>query len=228
MGRINRVILDPGHGGMNPTTGRYTTAGKQFHFVGEDGTAEFSIYEGAQQRLLATWLAGQLEAEGIEVYSSLTGVRWVPGHRWTHEDVPLSVRVATANWLSGPGTLFLSLHSNAISKSSTGTGASARGICVYTSRGQTGADPIADAIWEALGRLAPPAPQRRANRRPDGDPDYEAGFYVLKNTTAPAVLVELGFHDNREDARWLLSSLNLRAAAECYTRGVLDYNRGQP
>ena len=34
----------------------------------------------------------------------------------------------------------------------------------------------------------------------DGDPDKESQFYVLKNTSCPAVLLEFGFMDRLEDA----------------------------
>ena len=34
----------------------------------------------------------------------------------------------------------------------------------------------------------------------DGDPDKEEKFFVLAHTIVPAVLVELGFFTNREEA----------------------------
>ena len=37
----------------------------------------------------------------------------------------------------------------------------------------------------------------------DGDTDYEANFYVIKNTDMPAVLIENMFFDNYNDASLL-------------------------
>ena len=71
---------------------------------------------------------------------------------------------------------------------------------MFTSEGQTGADPIAESITEAFKRhVAPDVPVRRGDRA-DGDQDAEAQFYVLRKTVAPAVLGEVGFFTNINDA----------------------------
>lgn len=45
-------------------------------------------------------------------------------------------------------------------------------------------------------------------------------FYEIKNTSAPCVYCELQFHDNPEDAQWILN--NLYALAEALARGICD------
>ena len=39
----------------------------------------------------------------------------------------------------------------------------------------------------------------------DGDADKEANFYILKNTTCPAVLIENFFMTNKKDYNYLMS-----------------------
>ncbi len=77
------------------------------------------------------------------------------------------------------------------------------GFSVYTSIGHTASDAIAEIFCATyLRRL----PQFRFRRNlADGDLDHEENFYVLKNTTCPALLVENLFFDNRREAEFLLS-----------------------
>lgn len=52
----------------------------------------------------------------------------------------------------------------------------------------------------------------------------EAGFYVLKNTDMPSVLVELAFISNEDDEKLLIN--NKRDFAAAIARGVTDYAGG--
>lgn len=206
---LTHLVICPGHGGLDPS-GRYTTAGKQYHFT---DSPPFSIYEGAQQRILARLLVDALtfRAPHLRLVSALDGHDLRADNSYTHRDAPLSERVGYANKLPAATTLYLSLHSNAAGMSSRGTGTSARGVCVFTSEGQTGSDAIATALHEAIAEAA--VLPMRAQRYEDGDPDYEAGFYVLRKTRCRAVLIELGFHDNRQDALVLLDASKLATVA---------------
>lgn len=223
--KIDRVIIDPGHGGI--LDGVYQTAGKRFTF---DGPPSWTLYEGERQRVLAGFLADELVARGVAVLSSLTGEdpHAEGADPWTPEDVPLSRRVAVANGLpreERAGCLFLSLHSNAISKSSEGPGQTrATGIVVFTSEGETGSDPVATAIHRdaaGVGHL-----RARSQAYEDGDPDYEAGFYVLRRTYCRAVLLELGFHDNPDDAAVLADDEALRDYAIALADAIADFGAG--
>ncbi|PBB06445.1 N-acetylmuramoyl-L-alanine amidase [Salimicrobium humidisoli] len=51
----------------------------------------------------------------------------------------------------------------------------------------------------------------------------EAGFHVIKRTTLPSALVELGFVTNREEAQKLGSSYWRNRAANAVSRGIIDY-----
>ena len=91
--------------------------------------------------------------------------------------------------------LFLSLHCNAFIE----TGA--HGFEVWTSPGQTRSDLAAECIINAFSKAFPDRVLRRDFA--DGDQDKEAKFYVLTGTKGPAVLVELGFLTNKNEAIWL-------------------------
>lgn len=213
--KITSVMIDPGHGGIGPSG--YVTPGKRYVF--SDGRV---VYEGDRMRLLACYLAAELRARDLRAFDALTGDEigdvWGP----TFNDVPLRERVAHANALAPAELLYLSLHSNAVASESSGPGQTrASGISVYTSEGQTGSDPVATAIHEALATLKI-LPMRSASHE-DGDPDYEAGFYVLRNTRCRAVLLELGFHDNPHDAAVLLDDEAIADFASVIADAVADF-----
>ncbi len=46
-------------------------------------------------------------------------------------------------------------------------------------------------------------------------------LYELAKTTAPAALVEIAFHDNPEDAKWILA--NIEPIGIALTKGILNY-----
>lgn len=54
-----------------------------------------------------------------------------------------------------------------------------------------------------------------------------AGFYVLRNTLIPAVLVEVGFISNPKEERMLKSSRYREKVATSIARSLLDYSRGK-
>ncbi|OPX88131.1 MAG: N-acetylmuramoyl-L-alanine amidase AmiA precursor [Pelotomaculum sp. PtaB.Bin104] len=114
----------------------------------------------------------------------------------TREDdsyVSLAERVAISNDFGAD--VFISIHANAA------TSPQAKGIEVWTTWGQTAADPLAESIANSL-RAAFPGLVFRADMS-DGDQDKEANFQVLYYTKAPAVLVELGFITNSTEEELL-------------------------
>ena len=102
----------------------------------------------------------------------------------------LADRVKMSNDLGAD--LFFSIHCNAAENTE------ANGFEAFTSRGQTGADLVASAVYKFVKEELPNQFRPRVDWS-DGDPDREANFYVLKHTKARAVLVELGFLTNDSD-----------------------------
>ena len=57
----------------------------------------------------------------------------------------------------------------------------------------------------------------------DGDPDYEANFYIIRKTLCPAVLTESLFQDNRADVEFLLSEAGKSAIVNLHVNGIINY-----
>lgn len=153
---------------------------------------------------LAFRLRAILERHGVKVFLTREG----------EKDVSLANRVKTANGISGLD-MFVSLHSNASGDGSTWT--SPKGFGIYTS-----------ASGESAGRNR--AARAILSRAKEAGVDlwgnglfHDLGLYVLKYTSAPAVLIEHGFHTNLEETGRLRSSDYRDQLAVVDAKGILDY-----
>jgi N-acetylmuramoyl-L-alanine amidase len=173
-----RIILDAGHGGISPFNNEYVTAGKRSPKK-EDGT---QFYEGVNNRILVDMIYDALKENGFDVVKLVD----------TWKDVPLSERVRKANELHKEKKSFLvSIHSDAFGNGIEWT--SPKGITVFTSKGETKSDILAKWFRQELScNFDGISPDRGIK---------EANFYILRNTSCPALLLELGFHTNREELR---------------------------
>jgi N-acetylmuramoyl-L-alanine amidase len=61
----------------------------------------------------------------------------------------------------------------------------------------------------------------------DNDPDKEANFFVLSQTSMPAVLSENGFFTNYKDAVMMFDPAFQDTLALCHARAVVDYAKTQ-
>lgn len=192
-------ILDAGHGGI--IDGQYVTSGKQYHFT--DGTV---IYEGEVNRQIGKLLAAMLREAGIPYHEQTLS---------SNEDISRPDRIAYANGLFAEhkNVYFLSIHSNAASGSSSGEGSKAHGFEIFTSRGETRSDDLAEIAYHWYKKSFPD--RRFRKDMTDGDHDKEKDYDVLKKTACPAFLVENLFYDNLEEARYLLSDEGQQAIASC-------------
>src|SRR5207237_1699144 len=114
--------------------------------------------------------------------------------------VPLGTRVAIAN--SYRDAIFVCIHFNAARRGS------ANGIETYFYSSQS--LPLASAIHYYVAGGAP-SPNRGVRRR---------GYYVLRKTTIPAVLVECGFLTNPNEGQYALSPSYRQKLAEEIAAGV--------
>ena len=114
--------------------------------------------------------------------------------------VPLPTRVAIAN--SYPNAIFVCIHFNSATRSG------ANGIETYFYSGDSLA--LASAIhYNLIGNT--PSPNRGVRRR---------GYYVLRKTRIPAVLVECGFLTNPTEASNAQNSGYRQVLAENIARGI--------
>src|SRR5712691_2161905 len=153
-------------------------------------------------------IAGQRVAEktmNLDVAQRLKAVLAAYGYRvvMTRDSdvfVPLGTRVAIAN--SFRNAIFVCIHFNAAPRRA------ASGIETYFYSSQS--LPLASAIHYYVAGGAPSA-NRGVRRR---------GFYVLRRTTIPSVLVECGFLTNATEAQYAQSALYQQKLAEEIARGI--------
>jgi N-acetylmuramoyl-L-alanine amidase len=114
--------------------------------------------------------------------------------------VPLPTRVAIAN--SYPNAVFICVHFNSATRSG------ANGIETYFY--STESAPLAASIQAAVLGGAP-SENRGVRRR---------GYYVLRRTTIPAVLIECGFLTNPTEGQYAESTTYRQKLAENIARGI--------
>lgn len=205
-------LLDNGHGGV--IHGIYSTCPKYnpekpktFHkmHVFPNGT---TIYEGDFNRKVVDKIAQKLSVLGID-YTVL-----VP----EDIDISLTERVKRANnyYNRDKRCIFVSIHGNAFN-------GVAKGFEIFTSKGKTRSDDIAEVFAEEVEREFPEKVMRWDLT--DRDKDKEANFFVLKHTAMPAILTENFFMDNWEDAQLMLSDKGQDRIAEAHVRAILKIER---
>lgn len=139
-------------------------------------------------------VADILRREGIEAVLT----------REDDRDLGLEPRVQIANRLNA--TIFVSIHANAINLSRPDV----NGLeTYYFSSGKALADTIHRSILEMTG-----VRDRRVR---------QARFYVLRRTSMPSVLVEVGFVTGAEDAPRLRDPAFQNRMAEAIARGIIQY-----
>jgi N-acetylmuramoyl-L-alanine amidase len=196
------VILDPGHGGED--WGATVT-----------GRREKDIALAVAKRL-----KDRLEKDGL-ARVKLT--------RESDSYVPLDERMQK-------GAIFISLHANKVKQKSV------RGVVVYA----WGKERIKHARGHKKAKLdlpplpPPPGEQSKASRelsasfvralrsegfRAESD---RADLYVLKNPSAPAILVEMGYLSNPNEAAMLEDSKYQERLADVMARSLSSYLSGRP
>ena len=122
------------------------------------------------------------------------------------KDVSLSARCkASNNW---GADMYISCHHNAGIKLGSGGG-----IVAYSNKEGTKGAEYRDEIYKACiasGGL-------RGNR---ADPTKAKGWYVVKNTKAPAVLMEYGFMDSKTDAPVILTDAYSKLVGYATMEGI--------
>lgn len=138
-------------------------------------------------------------------------------------DVSLSQRVKIVNeYCAEYGTknvVLISIHVNAAGDGSEWM--DARGVCIFTSRGRTKSDELADIYIEEADKNFIGHKIRKDYS--DGDADWESNFTILSKTKCPAVLIENFFMDNREDLAYLQSPEGKKAIVKTIVDAVIRY-----
>lgn len=168
-----KIIIDAGHGGLSPFNNEYVTKGKR---MVKDG---ITFYEGVNNRINANLIVSALREKGHEVL-----------YNDTWKDTPLTERVHDANKLNAD--FLISIHSDAFGDGKDWHTANGIGTYIYTnasSKSQKLADSLNNSLICNFDGIAKNRGIKKAN------------FYILKNTNCPAVLLELGFHTNKDEVQ---------------------------
>ena len=199
-----------------------TTPGKQ----SPDGKFRECLYS----REVVKMIKSKLEQKGVKVfidYEDLQPNSAMKGSTAKQEQSrELIWRVNYVNNLCTKyGTsncVYVSVHVNAAG--ADGQWKNARGWSVYTSPGKTKSDILATYLYnEAKAILPPDSKYYVRSDWSDGDPDYEANFYVLTKTRCPAVLTENLFQDNKDDVAFLTSDEGKEKIVDIHVNGILKY-----
>jgi N-acetylmuramoyl-L-alanine amidase len=173
-----KYLLDPGHGGL--AFGHYLTPGKRSPEIPP------GFYEGAVNRRICDLLAAR-SATNFECLNINPGP----------VNIPLAARCQFANQLHKlePNLALISIHCNAAAKRGW---SAANGFAVFL---EYGADEktrflasLLHNYYDELGIF-----KNRGIK--------EANFAMIRKPKCPAVLLEMGFMTNLEDARKLLDPL---------------------
>jgi len=192
-----KILIDNGHGSDTP--GKRSPDGR--------------FLEWKYNREIAARVISELTALGLDAELL------VP----EETDIPLAERCRRVNAhcksLGNSEVILISIHCNAAGNGSKWM--NARGWSVYTSKGNTAADRLADCLCNAAIKYFKEL--RIRTDYSDGDPDFEENFYILRHTLCPAVLVENFFYDNQEDLRFLESEEGKVLITVVIEKGVNEF-----
>ena len=191
-----KILIDNGHGHNTP--GKRSPDGK---------FREYAYNREIAKRIVADLIDRGYDAELL-----------VP----EDNDVSLEERVRRVNKIclaSGQSCVILvSVHVNAAGNGSNWTNAT--GWSVYTCKGQTVSDKLAECLCEAAIKNFPG--KRIRTDYSDGDSDWEENFYILRHSLCPAVLTENFFMDGL-DLEFLQSRAGKQAIVDTHVEGIIDY-----
>ncbi len=164
-------------------------------------TQEYNLYydgvnsEEYYMNLIADYMEPYLTASGIGFGRNNPGKR-------------VGAAIALSN--AGSYGLHLALHSNAAAPANSGN---ARGVDVYYYSGSERGRRAADIVARNIKPIYPLPDDVRSLAN--------STFAELRLTRAPAVLAELGYHDNAEDAEWIRG--NLQSIARALALSVAEF-----
>jgi N-acetylmuramoyl-L-alanine amidase len=192
-----KIFIDNGHGLM--------TAGKR----SPDGLFREPFYN----REIARRVVSDLRDRGLDAELL------VP----KDDDISLAERVRRINaacfLLGKRNGILVNIHVNAAGNGSKWLNAT--GWSVYTCKGQTASDKLAECLCQAAIKNFPG--HRIRTDMSDGDMDWEEGFYILRKSLCVAVLTENFFMDSRDDLEYLQSKTGKQAIIDTHVEGIIEY-----
>ena len=145
-----------------------------------------------------------LIADAMEPYLLASGIEFTRNR----PEMSLGEAIAASN--EGNYDLHFAIHSNAAPESLAGK---LQGVDAYYFYNSPYGREMADIVTENMKQVYP-----------DGEKVQSVATAILRElrrTNAPAVLVEVGYHDNIEDAQWIKE--NIDQIAKALAKSIADY-----
>lgn len=145
-----------------------------------------------------------LIADAMEPYLLASGIEFTRNR----PEMSLGEAIAASN--EGNYDLHFAIHSNAAPESLAGK---LQGVDAYYFYNSPYGREMADIVTENMKQVYP-----------DGEKVQSVATTTLRElrrTNAPAVLVEVGYHDNIEDAQWIKE--NIDQIAQALAKSIADY-----
>jgi len=181
-------LIDGGHGGIDPKSGRYVTAGKRSPKF-DDGTV---LFEGVNNRDNVERLLEEMERYNLDAIDIVNDWR----------DISLKERSRRANELSRTrNCVLLSLHSNGAGNGRDWYIAKGIDIFIYNGKVSTNTTRFAALLAREL-TLSLCSPTNGLTRWRGVK---KRNFAILRETNCPAVLIECGFHTDKDEAKLILT-----------------------
>lgn len=138
------------------------------------------------------------------------------------KDIGLTIRANRINNHNcGKPKIAISIHANAHGMGREFT--PAEGWCVFTTKGQTNSDKVADVFYKQFQKDFPEHRMRRDLS--DGDFDIEANFTILVKTNCPIILTENFFMTNEREAKLLMEDSFRERIAESHFQAILTIEK---
>lgn len=145
-----------------------------------------------------------LIADAMEPYLLASGIEFTRNR----PEMSLGEAIAASN--AGNYDLHFAIHSNAAPESLAGK---LQGVDAYYFYNSPYGREMADIVTENMKQVYPDGKKVQSVAT--------ATLRELRRTNAPAVLVEVGYHDNIEDAQWIKE--NIDQIAQALAKSIADY-----
>jgi N-acetylmuramoyl-L-alanine amidase len=185
------LLIDSGHGGIDPVTGLYTTpetiGKKTKHTNGKPYHGNGWFYEGKFNREFALEFMSQAKDAGFICHPVY--------HPWL--DTPLNERPKTANEIQNKyatKALLLSFHSNAVAVG-TAPQTSAEGVCAFVYKLGSTTAKLAEKITLNMQSVFDEYGSKRRSQL-----IHDNSLTITSASNMPSILFEIGFFDNPNNA----------------------------
>ncbi len=206
LGALPFVAIDPGHGGGDTGTVGILPLGMATGLVARvDAQGRTAIEEKDVILDVGLRLDAWLRAQGARTLLTRTQDLAGGDLPYSTEGADLAARVEIAN--AAGAEIFVSVHNNALAATSSGT--ETYHFYYSSTAARTLAESVHAQMLPALG-----LPDRGVK---------SAGFFVLRHTRMPAILVEGAFLSNPSEALLLADPAARQRIAEAIGRGIAAY-----